>query len=145
MESTLQRVVFIYHRQHLLVHINAGHNQLRSYFSPFVRGWAQNAGYFNEMHSLMLAPRRQALPHTDFCFYAFPVKQLVGLNRSNDVSTSSAPTSFPRRARKIKRTCCCAIGINLECAVTKNQAYSKGLSKNNFALCTQTIPTDLIS
>jgi hypothetical protein len=29
------------------------------------------------------------------------------------------------RARKIKRTCSCPIGINLECAATKNQAYSK--------------------
>ena len=38
--------------------------------------------------------RLGGLPHTDFCFYAFPVKQLVGLNRSNDVSTSSAPPSF---------------------------------------------------
>jgi hypothetical protein len=48
--------------------------------------------------TLVLAPPSQALPHTDFCFYALPVKQLVGLNRSNDVSTSSAPPSFPRLA-----------------------------------------------
>jgi hypothetical protein len=30
------------------------------------------------------------LPHTDFCFSASQVKQLVGLNRSNDVSTLRA-------------------------------------------------------
>jgi hypothetical protein len=30
------------------------------------------------------------LPHTDFCFSAPQVKQLVGLNRSNDVSTLRA-------------------------------------------------------
>jgi hypothetical protein len=47
------------------------------------------------MHSLVLAPPWQALPHTDFYFYAFPVKQLVGLNRSNDVPTSSASPSSP--------------------------------------------------
>jgi len=38
--------------------------------------------------------RWQPLPHTDSCFSAFPVKQLVGLNHSNDVSTSRALPSL---------------------------------------------------
>jgi hypothetical protein len=49
--------------------------------------------------------RGQALPHTDFCFSAFPVKQLVGLNRSHDVSTSRAPPSLASLATVSPRLC----------------------------------------
>src|SRR5262245_16973494 len=87
----LLRVVLIYdhYSQHLLVDINAGHNQLRFHTSlPFCRKVGTERWYFNEMHSLVLAPPWRACR---------TLTSASVRSWSNSLSASTAPmTSRPR-------------------------------------------------